>query len=224
MEQKEIIAVNLANYRKKAGYSQLELAKKLNYSNKNISKWENGEATPSVYILKNLANLYGIAIDDFFSEKTVDVNQVVDMKTKMDKRKKNLFRIFMLLLANAILFCVVSAIIYVLGYFDLNGFNRWLLYLYALPLNLLSVLIYVGVLYKFVEFICLSAIGWVVCVSVFVSLIETNNIAFIFLVGAGYQFIAICFTLLLNLKFINKVMTKYKKKKILNKSETNKSV
>ena len=34
MEQKEIVAANLTNYRKKAGISQLELAKKLNYSNK----------------------------------------------------------------------------------------------------------------------------------------------------------------------------------------------
>ena len=36
MEQKDIIAANLTGYRKKAGLSQLELAKKLNYSNKNI--------------------------------------------------------------------------------------------------------------------------------------------------------------------------------------------
>ena len=36
MEEKDIIANNLVNYRKKAGISQLELAKKLQYSNKNI--------------------------------------------------------------------------------------------------------------------------------------------------------------------------------------------
>ena len=63
MEQKDIIAANLTGYRKKAGLSQLELAKKLNYSNKNISKWENGETTPNIFTLKQIADLYGITVD-----------------------------------------------------------------------------------------------------------------------------------------------------------------
>ena len=77
MEQKEIVAANLTNYRKKAGISQLELAKKLNYSNKNISKWENGETTPSVFVLKEIANVYGITIDDLLNKSTIDANQLV---------------------------------------------------------------------------------------------------------------------------------------------------
>lgn len=220
MEQKEIIAANLANYRKKAGFSQLELAKKLNYSNKNISKWETGETTPSVFVLKEIANLYGIMVDDFLNESTVDTNQLVETKAKVDKRKKNFFRIFMLLLANAILFCAVSVAIYVIGICDVTGFNKWLLYFYATPLVCLSVVIYIKVLYNFVELFSLSLMGWLVCGCLYVSLINVKNIALIFILGAGYQLIVICLAILLNLKTVNKYATKLKNKILKRHSKT----
>ena len=212
MEQKEIIAANLSNYRKKAGFSQLELAKKLNYSNKNISKWENGETTPSVFVLKEIANLYGIMVDDLLNESTVDASQLVEAKAKADKRKKTYFRLFMLLLANAILFSVVSIAIYVIGICNVTGFNKWLLFFYATPLVCLGVVIYIKVLYHFVELVSLSLMGWLICACLYVSLINVHNIALIFIIGAGYQFIVICIAILLNLKTVGRYAMKIKNK------------
>ena len=54
-----IIAENLVYYRKKAQMTQLQLAEKLNYSDKSISKWERGEGVPDIFILAQLAKLYG---------------------------------------------------------------------------------------------------------------------------------------------------------------------
>ena len=63
MDEKDIIAKNITYYRKKCGLSQLELADKLQYSNKNISKWEKGETVPSIFTLKRLAEIFGITVD-----------------------------------------------------------------------------------------------------------------------------------------------------------------
>ena len=63
---KEIIANNLVKFRKNAKLTQLELAEKLKYSDKNISKWERGDAVADVVVLKQLADLYSIKVDDFF--------------------------------------------------------------------------------------------------------------------------------------------------------------
>lgn len=41
-EQQAALAANLVRFRKAAGLTQLELAEKLMYSNKTISKWERG--------------------------------------------------------------------------------------------------------------------------------------------------------------------------------------
>ena len=67
-KQQELLAKNLVYYRKASGLTQLELAEKFNYSDKSISKWERGEGFPDVFVLKSLADFYGINIDDFYSE------------------------------------------------------------------------------------------------------------------------------------------------------------
>ncbi|NLK12438.1 MAG: helix-turn-helix transcriptional regulator, partial [Candidatus Phytoplasma sp.] len=52
MENKDKIALNIANniifYRKELKLTQFELAEKLNYSDKSISKWERGEGIPDI--------------------------------------------------------------------------------------------------------------------------------------------------------------------------------
>ena len=39
------------------------LAKALNYTDKTISKWENASAVPSVSVLKEIADLFGVSVD-----------------------------------------------------------------------------------------------------------------------------------------------------------------
>jgi transcriptional regulator with XRE-family HTH domain len=68
INQQELLAKNLAFYRKASGLTQLELAEKFNYSDKSVSKWERGEGFPDVFVLKSLADFYGISVDDFYLE------------------------------------------------------------------------------------------------------------------------------------------------------------
>ena len=49
---KHIIAQNIVQLRKKSKLTQAELAERLNYSDKAISKWERGESIPDVAVLK----------------------------------------------------------------------------------------------------------------------------------------------------------------------------
>ena len=65
MELNEIISNNLIELRKKNKLTQMELAEKLNFSNKSISKWESGEAVPSVEVLLKIAELFNVKLDYF---------------------------------------------------------------------------------------------------------------------------------------------------------------
>ena len=47
-----IIANNIVYYRKQLQLTQSQLAEKINYSDKAISKWERGEGVPDIFILK----------------------------------------------------------------------------------------------------------------------------------------------------------------------------
>ena len=60
---KQLIADNITYYRKKAGMTQAELAEKINYSDKAVSKWERGEGVPDVYVLCVMAEIFGISTD-----------------------------------------------------------------------------------------------------------------------------------------------------------------
>lgn len=64
---KLISASNLINLRTAHGMTQAELGAKLNYSDKTISKWERGEAIPDAYVLVQLAELFGVTVNDLLS-------------------------------------------------------------------------------------------------------------------------------------------------------------
>ena len=63
IDVKLIISKNIIKYRKKMGLTQLELAEKLNYSDKTLSKWERGESMPDIVTLKQLADIFMISVD-----------------------------------------------------------------------------------------------------------------------------------------------------------------
>jgi len=63
------IAQNLTLYRKAANLTQAELAEKINYSDKSVSKWESGNGVPDVYILLKLAEIFKVTLDELVGEK-----------------------------------------------------------------------------------------------------------------------------------------------------------
>ena len=67
-ELKPIIARNIARLRQQAGMTQLELAEKLHYSDKAVSKWERGESIPDVGVLKQIADLFRVTVDSLLME------------------------------------------------------------------------------------------------------------------------------------------------------------
>ena len=66
-ELHRVIANNLTHYRKAAGLTQAELAEKINYSDKSISKWEREECYPDITFLPTLADTLGCTVNDFFA-------------------------------------------------------------------------------------------------------------------------------------------------------------
>ena len=58
-----ILADKIIELRKKAGYSQEELAEKLGVSRQSISKWEGAQSIPDMNKILALANLFGVSTD-----------------------------------------------------------------------------------------------------------------------------------------------------------------
>lgn len=59
----ETIGDRIKNKRKELGWTQLDLAKKLNVTDRAVSKWEQGEGNPDFSLLSKLANQLGMSLD-----------------------------------------------------------------------------------------------------------------------------------------------------------------
>lgn len=62
-ELKPIVAQNISELRTAHGITQIELAERLNYSDKAVSKWERGESLPDVAVLTEIADIFGVSLD-----------------------------------------------------------------------------------------------------------------------------------------------------------------
>ena len=75
------IGANIAFYRKQSGLTQAQLAEKLNYSDKAVSKWERGESIPDVLTLMQIADQFQVTVDDLLG----DVNALPDNPTTLER-------------------------------------------------------------------------------------------------------------------------------------------
>ena len=64
----KIFAANVKTLRKSKGLSQSELAVKLNFTEKAVSKWECGEYVPSIHVLFKIAEEFGVSVDNLFEK------------------------------------------------------------------------------------------------------------------------------------------------------------
>lgn len=62
-----IVASNISRLRKDANLTQAELAEKINYSDKSVSKWERADALPDLVVIKQLSELFGVSVDFLLS-------------------------------------------------------------------------------------------------------------------------------------------------------------
>ena len=58
-----IIGSSIMKRRKELGYTQVELAKKLNVSYQAVSKWENGQTAPDIFLLPHIAETLKVSVD-----------------------------------------------------------------------------------------------------------------------------------------------------------------
>ena len=81
---KETFGQRFARLRKSKGYTQEQIADKVNISYQAVSKWENDISSPDLSILGELANILGVTIDELLGR--VDPNEVklVDKTERKD--------------------------------------------------------------------------------------------------------------------------------------------
>ena len=194
MELKEIIANNLISYRKQAHLTQQELAEKINYSDKTVSKWERADGVPDVFVLKELADLYGITVNDFLTDHTE--------KPKKLKFKDFWAKRWLITLLSAGLVFLIATIVVVLWLIIDAGTSvpvAKYTYIAAIPISLIVVLVFSciwGRLWQ--RCVVVSALLWTFCllIHLVLDIVPLDNAWMIYLVGAALQLLVILWYIL----------------------------
>ena len=206
-ELKAIVANNIAAYRKAKGLTQAELAEKLNYSDKSISKWERGEGFPDIFTLKELADFFGIKVGDFFLEKPITIKRRRPVKKEI---LIPLLSVGIAWLTIAVLFAI--AVIF----FSDKIPNSWLIFIYGIPITGIIFTVFAG-LYKTRTGILIgeSVIVWGVGLSIFLTAVtikNLNGIWLVFVICGVLEVLAILYYILKNDKISFRNLFKKKKK------------
>lgn len=210
-EINKIIGKNLLKLRKQAKLTQLELAEKFNYSDKSISKWENGESLPSIDILYDLATFYNTTLDGLTS-----TNEEVPTKTAKKQPKPKLFPpklIIPLLSASVVWLC--ATVLFVLLKITLN-INYYMCFVWAWPLTFIVFTVFVSIWgHSKHLFPVLSVLLWATLTSIHLQFLIANiNIWPIYFLGIPLQV-----TIILCDALVRKPKGYYKKLKEEKKAE-----
>ena len=184
-----IIAENLVYYRKKAKLTQSELANKLNYSDKSVSKWERAEGVPDIYILNQLAKLYGLSVNDFLT-------------TRKKEKVANLFvsRLLITLLSVGMVWFVSTFVFCILILFfpQISEYWKpWLIFIYSIPVSCIVLIVFINLYFrKFYNIIPVSLLCWSIALSLFLSFLDYPKIEMVFIAVIPFQILVVLFYLL----------------------------
>ena len=186
---KLIIAGNIGKLRREADITQLELAERLNYSDKAVSKWERGESIPDVVTLKSLADIFGVSVDYLLRADHPLESEAKREYTKRQKRNHLLI---------SFMSCVLVWFVAVFLYTSMDVAlpmmrdRMWLAFVYAVPVTAIVILVFNSIWGpKLLNFLIISVLVWSLLACTFITalVLFSYNLWLVFMIGIPAQII-----------------------------------
>ncbi len=208
---KIIFAQNLIALRKQMKLTQIELAEKINYSDKAVSKWERGESIPDVSVLMVIANLFGVSIDFLVTKHENDeiAKEQTSYAAGIKKKNRSLITaitFFAMLILETVVFIALQ------GAKPSNlGWN--IIYCYVFPLPIFAIVAVVFSSLWWSKYINFAAVSFLICSVVtdafLIVLLAWKPFPLVFLVVIPAEIVAM---MSFKIKVLSKVLNTEKKK------------
>ena len=193
-DMKRVIAKNMTELRLAKGMTQLQVAERLNYSDKAVSKWERAESIPDICILKEIADLYGVTLDYLVNEK--HSKKVTDLQVDESVRKRK--QIDIMSLSVALVWFVATLIFVVLDLTTNIMYSHMLPFVYAVPVSAVVWLVFNSVWFnKRTNYIIISILVWSTLFALYITFrMFSIDIKMLFLLGIPGQLIILMWSML----------------------------
>lgn len=177
------IAANMAHYRKLNNLTQSELAERICYSDKSISKWERAEGVPDIYVLTLLAGLFSVSVNDLISE-----NAPLPPPVAININKN---RVLILLMFIGLAWLVATVTYTALQIFVPTFTGAWYSFIFAIPVTCILAVVFTSLWWPLLfRFISVSALVWAIAVTVYL-IIPLTNVDLIFAIAAVLQVLVV---------------------------------
>ncbi len=178
-----IIAENLAILRKGSGLTQAQLAERLNYSDKAVSRWEKGDTLPDINVLFELCDFYGITMDNLLEKDGVRERQQVKFRDSLQ------YNLIICALSVAIVWLIATVLFVYLN--TKSGVNFWQAFIWAVPVSCLVILRMNRRFHSSILlFVTVSVFVWTLLTSVYLQFLQ-YNIWLVYIIGIPVQIICI---------------------------------
>lgn len=193
---KSAIARNISELRRANGMTQLELAEKLNYSDKAISKWERGESVPDVATLVEIAEIFSVSLDyivrDIHVRHEGETEEEKILREKAQKSSDNTHKAILGICVQCVFF--VAMLLFVCTSLIFKDFNsEWLFFVYAVPIASIIWLIFNTIWFNpRLNYVIISVMVWSILACIHTTaLVCGANITLIYLLGIPAEAIII---------------------------------
>lgn len=196
---KNNVAKNITELRILNNMTQVELAEKLNYSDKTISKWERAESSPDISVLVELADIFGVTLD--YLVRSDNIEEVV-VEHKEKEAKYNRRAISYIAEGGG---WIVAIFAFIITTLIINKMTfQWLYFVYALPVVLIVKLIFNSIWFNpRHNYLIISALMWSILATIHITFMYFKvDVSLIYLLGAAGQIIIVLSS------FINKPKSK----------------
>lgn len=158
---KPIIAKNITDLRQKAKLTQIELAERLNYSDKAVSKWERAESIPDITVLKAIADMFEVPLDYLVREEHEEgqtLQQPVGPEYVPNKKRNRK----VITILSVLLVWFIATLIYVIfDIIDLDNNLHYLAFAFAVPASILVWLVMNSVWFtQRMNYLIISLLMW----------------------------------------------------------------
>lgn len=162
---KSVVAKNIIRLRQNAKMTQIELAERLSYSDKAVSKWERAESMPDITVLKAIADLFEVPLDYLVSEEPELPKEEPVVPDKRHNHK-------VITSLSILLVWFVATLCYVLIDVIVPGLqNLWLVFLYALPVSCIVWLVFNAIWFNTRRnYLIVSILTWTVLAGAVITL------------------------------------------------------
>ncbi len=188
---KPIVAKNIASLRQSKKMTQIELAEKLNYSDKAVSKWERGESLPDISVLVMIADLFEVPLDYLVRAEHKLPKEANDTPPRYNHSMIAWVSVLLVWFIALFAFIIISLA-------SSETPFKWLAFVYAVPITSIVWLVFNSVWFNpRRNYFIISLLVWSLLASVHISILPSGyNIWMLYLLGIPAQLIILVWSMI----------------------------